>query len=175
MSQEATVGTGNRDIPDDWLNDYSTYQQCFVCGQQNDSGLKTVYRQERDRIVTVFTGEARHQGFPGVVHGGILSTLLDETMGRTALFERAWVMTGRLEVRFRSPAPLGQPLTVSGWATRLRSRSVETRGEIRGAGGELFADATGLFLKVPEKVKAQAQAAHPEFREYFEGAMPRGE
>lgn len=175
MTEEAAVDARNREIPDDWLNDYSTYQQCFVCGQQNAAGLQTVYRQEGERIVATFTGEVRHQGFPGVVHGGILSSLLDETMGRTALFERAWVMTGRLEVRFRSPAPTGQPLTVSGWATRLRSRSVETRGEIRGQGGELFADASGLFLKVPEQVKAQAQAAHPEFREYFEGGMPRGE
>jgi len=123
----------------------------------------------------VFTGEARHQGFPGVVHGGIISTLLDETMGRTALFERAWVMTGRLEVRYRNPAPTGEPLTVLAWATRLRSRSVETRGEVRRADGELLAEGTGLFLKVPEQVKQQAQEAHPEFREYFEAGMPRGE
>src|SRR5438045_2078974 len=121
MVQEPPTSAGPRDIPDDWLNDYSTYQQCFVCGQHNAHGLKTVYRQDGDRIVTTFSGDERHQGFPGVLHGGIISTLLDETMGRTALFERAWVMTGRLEVRYRSPAPIGEPLTVSAWATRHRS------------------------------------------------------
>ena len=175
MAQEPSIGAGDRDIPDDWLNDYSSYQQCFVCGQRNDHGLKAVYHQEGDRIVTTFTGEPRHQGFPGVVHGGIISTLLDETMGRTALFERAWVMTGRLEVRYRTPAPTGEPLTITAWATRHRSRSVETRGEVRRANGELLAEGSGLFLKVPEAVKAQAQASHPEFREYFEAALPRGE
>ncbi|HEV1996822.1 MAG TPA: PaaI family thioesterase [Candidatus Dormibacteraeota bacterium] len=175
MAQEPASAEGGREIPDDWLNDYSTYQQCFVCGQHNEHGLRTKYRQEGDRIITVFTGEARHQGFPGVVHGGLISSLLDETMGRTALFERAWVMTGRLEVRYRKPAPVGEPLTVSAWPTRVRGLSVEARGEVRSSDGELLADGKGLFLKVPEEVKRQAQEAHPEFAEYFNAGMPRDE
>ncbi|MFN2464547.1 MAG: PaaI family thioesterase [Candidatus Dormibacteria bacterium] len=175
MAQESSPPRADRDIPDDWLNDYSTYQRCFVCGRRNEQGLKAHYHQDGDRVVTTFVGDERHQGFPGVVHGGIISSLLDETMGRTALFERAWVMTGRLEVRYRSPAPTGELLTVSAWPTRLRSRSVETRGEVRGAAGQVLAEGSGLFLKVPEKVKQQAQEAHPEFREYFESGMPRGE
>jgi acyl-coenzyme A thioesterase PaaI-like protein len=175
MAQEPASADQGRHIPDDWLNDYSSYQQCFVCGQHNDHGLKTRYRVEGDRIVTVFTGDERHQGFPGVVHGGILSALLDETMGRTALFERAWVMTGRLEVRYRDPAPTGQPLTISAWPTRVRGLSVEARGEVRGPDGTLLAEGKGLFLKVPEEVKRQAQEAHPEFEEYFNAGMPRDE
>jgi len=175
MMQESASAEGGRDIPDDWLNDYSSYQQCFVCGQHNEHGLRTRYRREGDRIVTEFTGQPRHQGFPGVVHGGLISSLLDETMGRTALFERAWVMTGRLEVRYRRPAPIGEPLTVSAWPTRVRGMSVESRGEVRGPAGELLADGKGLFLKIPEEVKRQAEDAHPEFAEYFNAGMPRDE
>jgi acyl-coenzyme A thioesterase PaaI-like protein len=176
MAQEPTVDRGvGQIIPDDWLNDYSSYQQCFVCGQRNHSGLQTSYRQEGDRVVTVFTGDAAHQGFPGVVHGGLISSLLDETMGRTALFERAWVMTGRLEVRFRNPTPIGEPLTISAWPTRVRGLSLESRGEVRRQDGQLLAEGRGLFLKVPEEVKRQAQDAHPEFAEYFSAGMPRDE
>lgn len=175
MAQEPAALPDGRTIPDDWLNDYSSYQRCFVCGQRNHAGLQTRYRQEGDRILTEFTGDERHQGFPGVLHGGILATLLDETMGRTALFERAWVMTGRLEVRYRNPAPLGEALAVRAWPTRVRSRSVEARGEVRTPDGTLLADATGLFLKVPEEVMRQAEAAHPEFSEYFNAGMPRDE
>jgi uncharacterized protein (TIGR00369 family) len=172
MAQEpAPVETG-REIPDDWLNDYTNYQRCYVCGQQNESGLRTVFRQEGDRIVTSFTGDERHQGYPGVVHGGILASILDETLGRTALFERAWVMTGRLEVRYRNPAPLGEELQISAWPTRVRSRSVEARGEVRGPGGEILAEATGTFLKVPERVMKQAEEAHPEFSDYFNAGIP---
>src|ERR1700730_14775496 len=99
------------EIPEDWLNDHTQYQKCFVCGRRNYAGLDLYFRQEADEIVTDFTGKAEHQGFPGVVHGGLLATILDETMGRTALFSRTWVMTGRLEVRFRNPAPLGVRMT----------------------------------------------------------------
>lgn len=175
MTQESASAEGDRGIPDDWLNDFSSYQQCFVCGQHNEHGLRTRYRQEGDRVVTEFTGQPRHQGFPGVVHGGLISSLLDETMGRTALFERAWVMTGRLEVRYRRPAPIGEQLTVSAWSTRVRGMSVESRGEVRGRDGELLADGKGLFLKIPEDVKRQAEDAHPEFAEYFNAGMPRDE
>ena len=155
------------EIPDDWLNDRTDYRRCFVCGENNDAGLKTVYRQEGDRVVTEFTGEERHQGYPGVVHGGLLSTLLDETLGRTALFHRAWTMTGRLEVRFRAPAPIGVPLKVSGWLTRARSQAFEARGEVTMPDGSIAADARGLFLKVPDEVRLRASDAHPELGEYF--------
>jgi acyl-coenzyme A thioesterase PaaI-like protein len=173
MAQESTAGEQTPGtIPDDWLNDYTNYQRCYVCGQENESGLKTVFRQDGERIVTTFTGDERHQGYPGVVHGGILASILDETLGRTALFERAWVMTGRLEVRYRTPAPIGEELQITAWATRVRSRSVEARGEVRRRGGELLAEATGMFLKVPERVMKQAEEAHPEFAEFFNAGIP---
>lgn len=154
-------------IPDDWLNDYTDYQQCFVCGSRNESGLKLRYRAEGDRILTSFTGGAEHQGFPGVVHGGIISTMLDETMGRAPLVSRAWVMTGKLEVRYKAPAPIGQELLVSGWLTRSRRLSFETEGDVRLADGTLLAEAKGLFLRVPDHVIARAAKDHPELMKYF--------
>jgi len=162
-------------IRDDWLNDRSTYQRCFVCGQRNDGGLRAVYRQEGDRIVTEFTGHDAHQGFPGVVHGGLISALLDETMGRTALLHGAWTMTGRLEVRYRAPAPAHRRLVVSAWLTRERRVAFESRGEVRLDGEELVAEGRGLFLRVPEKVREQAEDAHPEFAPYFRNAIPHAE
>ncbi|MGH2486393.1 MAG: PaaI family thioesterase, partial [Ktedonobacterales bacterium] len=64
----------------DRLNDSSAYQQCFACGQRNDIGLRLVFRREGEVIVTEYTPDARYQGFPGVAHGGVIATLLDETM-----------------------------------------------------------------------------------------------
>jgi acyl-coenzyme A thioesterase PaaI-like protein len=160
-------------IPDDWLNDYSDYRSCFVCGTNNEHGMKTVYRQEDDHIVTEFSGGREHQGFPGYVHGGLLSTLLDETMGRTALFTRTWVMTGKLEIRYRTPAPIGQRLNVRAWLTRGRRDSFESRGEIRLDDGTLLADARGLFIRVPDNVRELAAREHPELGTYF-NSMPDG-
>lgn len=171
MAERAPLPT----IREDWLNDHSTYQRCFVCGQRNHGGLRAVYRQEGERIVTEFTGDEAHQGFPGVVHGGIVASLLDETMGRTALLLGAWTMTGRLEVRYRAPAPIGQRLVVSAWLTRDRRHAFESRGEVRVEGQELVAEGRGLFLRVPEAVRKQAEEAHPEFAPYFAAAIPHAD
>jgi acyl-coenzyme A thioesterase PaaI-like protein len=154
-------------IPDNWLNDYTDYQRCFICGQKNHAGLKVRYRQDGERIITEFTGDELHMGYPGVVHGGLISALLDETMGRTALFGRAWVMTGKLEVRYRAPAPTGESLGISAWATRRRRDSVEARGEVRRPTGELVADGRGLFLRVPNELREQAARQHPEMAAFF--------
>jgi acyl-CoA thioesterase FadM len=93
-------------------------------------------------------------------------------MGRTALFARAWTMTGRMEVRYRYPAPLGEKLTVSAWITRERSRAFESKGEVRLPGGDIVAESTGLFLVVPPDVRRQAEDAHPEFAPFFANLPP---
>jgi acyl-coenzyme A thioesterase PaaI-like protein len=159
------------EIPEDWLNDHTQYQKCFVCGHRNPSGLDLYYRQEGDEIVTEFTGTADHQGFPGIVHGGLLATILDETMGRTALFTRTWVMTGKLEVRFRNPAPVGERLTCRARLTRGRTSSFESRAAIVLDDGTVLADARGVFLRVPDEVREQAALAHPDLGDYF-NSMP---
>jgi acyl-coenzyme A thioesterase PaaI-like protein len=135
--------------------------------------MKTLYRQEGDQIVTEFTGSTEHQGFPGYVHGGLLSTLLDETMGRTALFSRTWVMTGKLEVRYRNPAPIEQRLKVRAWLTRGRRDSFESRGEVTLDDGTMLAEARGLFIRVPDSVRELAAREHPELGNYF-NSMPDG-
>jgi len=161
------------EIPTDWLNDTTDYRQCFVCGTNNEVGLHLHYWQEGDQIVTEFTADERHAGFPGVLHGGLISTILDETMGRTALFTRTWVMTGRLEVRYRQPAPTGRRITFRAWLTRARRDAFESRGEARLDDGTLLADAKGLFLRVPDAVREAAAEAHPELGDYFNSALPR--
>jgi len=67
----------------DKLNDRTTYRRCFACGERNEQGLKLVFRREGTRIYADFTPSPHHQGFPGLLHGGIIATLLDETLGRT--------------------------------------------------------------------------------------------
>jgi uncharacterized protein (TIGR00369 family) len=155
---------------DDRLNDRSAYQRCFGCGLRNDAGLQLVFRQEGNEIVTVFTPDARFQGFPGVVHGGILATLLDETLSRTATAGGRWMMTGRLEVRYRRAVPLGRPLRVSARTVSSRSRMVAAEGEIRLADepDTVVADARGTFLPIPPVYHQEAVERHPELASFFE-------
>ncbi len=158
------------DEHDDRLNDTSDYQRCFACGARNDAGLRLVFHTEGDTIVTEYTPELRFQGFPGVVHGGILATLLDETLNRTAMAEGRWMMTGRLEIRYRNAAPLGQTLRVTAHKTSSRSRLVQAEGEIVLADdpATLIATAQATFLSVPERYQRDAVARSPELAGFFQ-------
>ena len=169
-NEEAQPQTGR-----DPLNDSSAYQRCFACGLRNDAGLHLAFRQEGDEVVTEFTADERFQGFPGVVHGGILATLLDETLNRMAMAEGRMMMTGRLDIRYRRAAPLGRPLRVSARVRSSRSRMLQAAGEIRLAdGGEdgdgdgaIIATAEGIFLPVPGNYQQDATNRTPELASFF--------
>jgi len=125
-------------------------QMCFACGRDNPIGLKLSFRQEQDRYVTSFTADPQFQGYHGIVHGGILATLLDEVMARYVWEKVGPSATAKLEVRYRRPAPTGEPLDVRGWITAERQggRIFETAADIRAADGTVLAEATGLVMRV---------------------------
>ena len=125
-------------------------QMCFVCGLENSIGLKMAFYQDAEgRVVAEFTPGEEHQGYPGVVHGGIVTAMLDETLGRVAIAAERWMVTGRLNIRFRQPIPVGETLTVIGEVVAWKRRVLEARGEIRLADGQVGAEATGTFLEIP--------------------------
>jgi acyl-coenzyme A thioesterase PaaI-like protein len=149
------------------LNDETTYQLCFACGQRNDFGLKLRFDQSGDRIHARFVAREEHQGFPGVVHGGIIVSLLDETMSRTGALRRLWLMTGRLEVRFKRPGPIGEPIDVYGEIVRERSQAIDARGWLALSDGSVVAEARGVFIKLPEDVAGLALQRYPEFANFW--------
>jgi acyl-coenzyme A thioesterase PaaI-like protein len=154
----------------DGINDRSAYQQCFACGARNPIGLHLHFREEGEEIVTDFTPGVEFAGFPGVVHGGILATLLDEALNRTTVREKRWLMTGRLEVRYRAAAPVGRPLRITARTLSSRKRMVQATGEIRLADEPetVIADAQGTFLPVPESYQRDLVARQPELAGFFD-------
>ena len=135
-------------------------QMCFACGLENPIGLKMAFYEDDDgRVIANFTTRDEHQGYPGVVHGGIVTALLDEVLGRVAIASERWMVTGRLNIRFRKPVPVGETLTIVGEAVSWKKRTLEARGEIRLADGQLGAEATGTFLEIlPERVEGIEEA-----------------
>ncbi len=125
-------------------------QNCFLCGLQNPIGLKVAfYETQENRVLVRFTPQEFHQGYPGVMHGGIACALLDETIGRTLVRHDIWAMTVDLKVRFHKPVPLNEPLTVVGEIVRLRSRMMEGKGEIRLADGSVAVSAEARYIHLP--------------------------
>ncbi|HKV85505.1 MAG TPA: PaaI family thioesterase [Ktedonobacterales bacterium] len=168
--EQAGAADAGTSSVNDRLNDNSAYQQCFACGQRNDIGLRLVFRREDEAIVTEYTPDARYQGFPGIVHGGVIATLLDETMSRTAMIEGRWMMTGRLEVRYRTAAPAGQTLRVTARTLSSRSRMITATAEVRLADEPETLIATGeaVFLPIPAAFREQSVEQYPELAGFFD-------
>jgi len=132
---------------------------CFVCGIENPIGLKLkFYTDDKGRCITRFRPRQEHQGYPGHLHGGLISTLLDETMGRVLTGQNVWAMTGQLEVRFRKPVPLDQELTIVGELIHSRSRVYEAHGEIRLPDGTVLVEGSGLYIRIPDEVVEKAKS-----------------
>jgi len=133
-------------------------RMCFVCGIENTIGLKLkFYTDDEGRCITHFRPHEEHQGFPGQLHGGVISTLLDETMGRVLVHQNVWAITGRLEIKFAKPVPLDQELTIVGELTRNRSLAYEARGEIRLPDGTVLVAGNGMYVRIPDEVIEQAR------------------
>lgn len=126
---------------------------CFVCGKQNPYGLKLDFDEVDGRVETTFTPRPEHQGWPGYLHGGILFAVLDETIGRVGFTVDAWVMSGRIEIRYRAPAPIDQPLRIIASLVYDRGRALELQGFAQLLDGTVVAEATGMYMRIPEEMR----------------------
>ncbi len=139
-------------------------RMCFCCGRENPIGLHLKFDFDGERVWTTFTPQEPHQGYPGILHGGIAYAILDEVIGRVAIAHDKWVVTARMEIRYRQPVPLGQPLRAMGEIVENRRRLLTARGEIHLPDGSVAVEATGTFMEAPQEVQAEWQAALLDWR-----------
>jgi acyl-coenzyme A thioesterase PaaI-like protein len=133
---------------------------CFVCGRNNPIGMHMHFYTDSDGCVHAdYTPHEDHQSYPGIMHGGLITAMLDELIGRTAIASDLWCMTAKLEVRFVKPVPIGAPLHLKGEITRRTSRILEGRGEIRLQDGTVAAEAQGTYIRIPDEQLAQLKSA----------------
>lgn len=126
-----------------------TYDMCFICGKSNPAGLQVDFFVDGDTVRTEFVPDERHQGYPGILHGGILGALLDETVGRASYLKQAWTMTARIQIRYFKPVRIGQKIVITGQIGRDRGRAMELHGTAELEDGTLVAEASGIFMKLP--------------------------
>jgi uncharacterized protein (TIGR00369 family) len=129
-----------------------TSRMCFVCGESNPAGVHVrFYEQEDGSVSSRFTPAEQHQGYPGRMHGGVITAVMDETIGRAIMIkygETIWGVTAELTVRFRKPVPLGVELTAVGRITAENSRLFEGAGELYLPDGTVAVEAVGKFIKL---------------------------
>ena len=124
---------------------------------------------DAEQVRVEFTVPAEYQGYPGVVHGGIVAAILDETAGRAVMMrggDENLMATLRLTVRYRRPAPIGTPLTAVGWVEQMGSMGAKVAGEIRLSDGTVTAEGEALLGAVPEEFHARWEPEKPYWKVY---------
>ncbi|HLY65120.1 MAG TPA: PaaI family thioesterase [Chloroflexota bacterium] len=121
---------------------------CIGCGQANPIGLHLQFEPHPDGGVQAsFTPKPEHQGWDGIMHGGMVTLLLDEAMAWAAAEKTSPYYTARAEIKYRRPVFIGQPLLLRGWIVRDRGLRLETRAEVHSSEGQLLAEGTALFIR----------------------------
>src|SRR5256885_13865884 len=126
---------------------------CLVCGRQNPKGLHLHLHVEEStgQVQTRFTPSAEHIGFEGIIHGGILATVLDEAMVWAATWRgRRFCVCGVMSIRFRKAAAINQPLIIQAGVESSRAKLLQTSGQVLDASGDVIATASGKYVPVPQ-------------------------
>ena len=136
-------------------------KMCFICGLENPVGLKLrIYQTEPGVIETSYTAPEHFQGYPGVLHGGIVATILDEISGRAQMGDASsprFMFTAKLEVKYRKNVPTMKPLRIIGKAGKSKGKMAEGWAGIYDEEGTLLAEANTLLINVPQEILDNTQ------------------
>lgn len=129
--------------------DHAAQNRCFGCGQANAAGLRLeFFLAKDDSVVSLPTIPDRFEGPRGFLHGGIVATLLDETMSKAVRVKGFTAMTRHMEVEYLRPVPSGIPIRMEGRAMPSDGRKHHAEARILNAAGDELAKAKGLFIEV---------------------------
>jgi len=149
-------------------------KMCFICGLENPVGLKLrIYQVEPGVVESTYNAPEHFQGYPGVLHGGIVASIIDEISGRSmmgVIENPRFMFTARLEVKYRKNVPTCKPLRIVGKAGQDKGRSAEAWAGIYDAeSGELLAEGNTVLVNVPQERLDQIELEEMGWKVYPEG------
>lgn len=126
---------------------------CFACGRDNPDGLKLAFEYPGEGLCRAeFTPVRRFQGWHGILHGGIISTLLDEGLAHAAggpdRGGSVGAVTAEMTVKYLKPVSIGAKIILEGRVTGGRGRVIEVESTLRDSGGTLLASASGKLVRI---------------------------
>jgi len=129
-------------------------EKCFACGPANKEGLQLCFEHDKGLAKAQVVLDDIYQGYPGIAHGGIVTTLLDEAMVHALVDIDILAVTARLEVRFHNPVPVGERLTVQGRLEENKSsrRIKYLSAQILDDDENVLASGVGKFLDQTRKI-----------------------
>lgn len=151
------------------MREQPTSRLCFVCGRENPVGLQLHFYEDpnANRVQATFSVPNRYQGYPGLVHGGIVSTILDEVSGRAVMMEKGddqLLATLQMTVRFLRPTPTESPLLALGWVEKVSGVGAKVAGEIRLSDSTVTATCHSVLVQPPDDFKDAWAEERPYWR-----------
>jgi uncharacterized protein (TIGR00369 family) len=140
-------------------------------------GLKLAfYETGPDEVAATYTPSQDYEGYPGVLHGGIVASILDEVGGRVVMIgdHTHFMMTAKMDVKYRLPTPIGQPLRVVGRLLKRRGRLAVAQAEIQLEDGTVTAEAELTLAELPEEFQVAGDLEALGWKVYPEGNASRG-
>ena len=131
--------------------------------------MKWYEDHDEQQVHSTVTVPEHFNGYPGVVHGGIVTAILDETSGRAVMLKSgkdALMVALKLEVTFRRPTPTETPLKIIGWVTKQSTSRAKVAGEIRLPDGTLTAECNAVVVRPPQEILDRWEAEKPYWKVY---------
>lgn len=138
------------------MNKQPNSDHCFVCGRKNPRGLyMSFYDNGEDLVESHYCVSRLYEGYPGIVHGGIQAAILDEIIGRVSFIEdfHAFMMSVRLEVKYRQPVPVEEPLHIVARREVMRGRYARATGVIYLPDGTVGSEASMNLVRLPPDIR----------------------
>lgn len=121
---------------------------CFGCSEKNPCGLQLATRMEGEKIFTEYTARKEHEGYQGVLHGGITASILDELMGCVLQEKGIYGMTAKLEISYHYPVMTGDRLTCFAEIVNIDGRKIKVRSVAKLMDGTIVANGEALYIQV---------------------------
>ncbi|MBC8412100.1 MAG: PaaI family thioesterase [Nitrospira sp.] len=131
---------------------YADDGHCFVCGPENPIGLKLQFAHIDNKVRAEFNPSKKYQGYMDIVHGGILSTVLDEAMVKIAIAEGMPAVTAQMDLRLKKPLHINQPVIIEAEITGRTRKILKSKAWIITKDGTLIAEASGTLIKLESAV-----------------------
>jgi uncharacterized protein (TIGR00369 family) len=130
---------------------YINDNRCFACGRANAHGLKLEFNWDGDERYTDFYTDPRYQGYQGVLHGGIIATILDEVMGNHLVTRGFRVVTASIDIRYKKMVPTGMTVRFMAREEDYGHNMFVMSGKAVLPGGKVAAEATAKFMQLRRK------------------------
>jgi uncharacterized protein (TIGR00369 family) len=133
------------------------YSNCFVCGDKNKCGLKVDFFNEKGVAKAEYEASSEFEGYKDILHGGIISALLDEVMIKAILAKDILAVTVSIEVKFKQPIKIGEKLSLEGKILKDKGKIITTEGKVVKEDKSVAALGFARYIRADEKMKLLLQ------------------